>query len=589
MNSGLRSNGKGKQKISILIDFIAFLVMLFVLNKTLIVPLVGTSNYSSSYELIRYIWLSSPLILIFIILRVLGASSLFALFLTVGVILVLNYINGTKIALTGEPLSFNDISSGVNLSVSAKYVSFASILRIIAVLVLGAVVFMLGRKLITTKIHYRILVLLLIITAPFVLSPYFGEVFGNNSAITEKFNILFKKYDVAYYAWDWPKNEAAHGLPMHLVQTSVRKTVPHATRLQRELFLKNNDVDPLVTQQPQTVIYILCESCWYDNNHFKEYFQPLVNSGYKTFRATSPVYGGGTANAEFEMLTGLPSNSGVLSGIIYQEYADLIKDNASSLPNALNHEGYLTIAAHDYIGKFWRRDVMYKKFGFDKFITLDDMGQLPKAYSDQRKTGTWPPDDFLLYRSVLNEVINNPGKKMFFHLITMSSHGPYPHDNDLGEGIYKSRVQENVNRLVEFTDKLSQLEPNAIILVYGDHKPALNRYFYENKVFPSNLFVRTGKEENDFLFGKNVTPVDYGDVPAFIKGGDDKIVQKFISDANGKPFFCVSSIFDRYFINSGMFSFNYNVQHGCLSPQPYDYHTMINVTPPWVYSLSLFE
>lgn len=345
----------------------------------------------------------------------------------------------------------------------------------------------------------------------------------------------------------------------------------------------------MVSQGPKTVIYVLCESCWYNNEQFKQYFQPLLNAGYKTFRATSPVYGGGTANAEFEMLTGLPSNSGVLSGIIYQEYSSLIKDNASSLPNALNKKGYLTVAAHDFGGKFWRRDVMYKKFGFDKFISLGDMGELPKFYSEQRKTGTWPPDDFLLYRSVLNEIENNTDKKMFFHLITMSSHGPYPYDNDLGQGMYTARIQENVSRLVDFTKKLSQLEPDAIILVYGDHKPALNRFFYENNVLPSDLFVRTGKEDNDFLFRKDATPADYGDVPVFIKGGDEDVVKKFISDANGKPFFCVSSIFDRYFVNSGLYSFNYNVQNGCLSSQPYDYHKMITMTPSWVYSMSLFE
>lgn len=589
MNASLEFVVSRNKKISILLDFIAFLVILFVLNETLIISINGPDGFTSVHQVIRFIWLSSPIIALFLIFRILRGSSLFSLLLILVVIFSLNYINSNKIALTGEPISFNDISSGVNLSVGAKYISLLSMFVAMFSLLVGVIVFKIGSWFITTKAHYRILFLLLVIISPFAFFPYINVLFGDDSLITEKTNILGREYDVIYFAWDWPKNEAAHGLPMHLVQTSVRKTVPHATKLEREAFSKNNDTAPLVNQQPKTVIYVLCESCWYNEEQFKQYFQPLLNAGYKTFRATSPVYGGGTANAEFEMLTGLPSNSGVLSGIIYQEYASLIKDNASSLPNALNNKGYLTIAAHDYVGKFWRRDVMYKKFGFNKFITLADMGELPKFYSDQRTTGTWPPDDFLLYRSVLNEIENNRDKKMFLHLITMSSHGPYPHDNDLGQGIYTARIKENVSRLIEFTNKLSELEPDAIILVYGDHKPALNRFFYENKVFSSDVFVKTGKEDNDFLFGKNITPADYGDVPVFIKGGDEDVVKEFISDANGKPFFCVSSIFDRYFVNSGLYSFNYNVQHGCLSPQPYDYHKMITLTPSWIYSMSLFE
>lgn len=573
--------------ISFLLDFFAVLIIFIILNYTIITPAAGTSHFESKRELIRFVWLSSPVFFVYFLIRLLRGSALFSTYLILGAVCILNYANNKKISFTGEPISFNDILSGVNLGVAIKYITQETCVVIFIFIVLGFFLFMLGRNFPTSRKNNLLLFSLFMLTIPFSFSAYFQTILGETNPIAQRVNLLGVKYDVIYFSWDWPYNVNAHGLPMHLIQTSVRKSIPIASREEKEYFSRGKSF--AVDASSKTIIYILCESCWYDNDNFKDYFQPLLNAGYKTFRAKSPLYGGGTANAEFEMLTGLPSNSGVLSGIIYQEYASLIKNNANTLPNILHNKGFQSIAAHNNIKNFWRRDMVYEKFGFDKFISLTDMGDLPQEYVAQRKPWQWQPDDFLLYRSVLNEVKNNKGGKHFFNLMTMSSHGPYQFDNDFGEGVYTFKLHEAITRLTEFTEKLEQIDPNAIILVYGDHKPALNRYFFERKVFPPSFFIKTGVEDYDFVFKGSVTPEDFGDVPVFIKGGNEKVVSKFISDANEKPFFCLTSIFDSYFINSGLFSFDYSLKHGCLDPQPYDYHKMVTMTPAWVYSLSLFE
>ena len=590
MNLDLVFSSRKNKNFGVILDVFSCFIIILILNFTITPPIDVNSSFTSAGEIINHLWISSPLILLYLLMRALRAPSIFALFINIMAILLLNYINITKTALTGEPLSFNDLSSGVNLSITAKYINYKSVSSALFLTLISIIIFVFGRKIKTTINNYIIIITSLLIIMPFTFSSYFPVILGDNNLITEKFNALEKKFNITYLSWDWQKNALVNGLPMHLIQTSARKSIPTASAVERKEFLENNINTPITSStKPQNIIYILCESCWYNNDHFKEYFQPLLNAGFKAFRATSPVYGGGTANAEFEMLTGLPSNSGVLSGIIYQEYASLMKDNSATLPSVLHTEGYKTIAAHNYGGKFWRRDEVYKKFGFDKFLSLSDMGELPQEYSLQRKFGAWPPDDFLLYRTVLNEIRNNKDNKMFFNLITMSTHGPFQHDNDFGEGIYAQKLQESMTRLSWFTNELAKLDPNAIILVYGDHKPALNRFFYENKIFPADLFMKTGKEDNDFLFKKDATPADYGDVPVFIKSNNEELVNKVISEANGKPFFCISSIFDKNFIQSGLFSFNYNIQHGCLAQQPYDYKKMTTFTPAWIYALSLFE
>jgi hypothetical protein len=61
-----------------------------------------------------------------------------------------------------------------------------------------------------------------------------------------------------------------------------------------------------------------------------------------------PVYGGGTANAEFEMLTGLPSNSRVLSGTIYQEYASQFKSGSDTIASVLRQKLYYLCSTQLY-------------------------------------------------------------------------------------------------------------------------------------------------------------------------------------------------------------------------------------------------
>ncbi|HGW7201012.1 TPA: sulfatase, partial [Escherichia coli] len=69
----------------------------------------------------------------------------------------------------------------------------------------------------------------------------------------------------------------------------------------------------------------------------------------------------------------------------------------------------------------------------------------------------------------------------------------------------------------------------------------------------------------------STTPLDFGDVPVLIKSNDKDPIKKFITDANGKPFFCVSSLVDKHFIQSGLVSFNHNAKHVCENSDNFNY------------------
>ncbi|SFU18339.1 Phosphoglycerol transferase MdoB [Kosakonia arachidis] len=559
----------------------------------MVLGIIGDSPYGiNRHEMIRMYWMSVPVIFIYLILRLINLRVLFSLYLIALVSAIISFINMTKISLTDEPLSFNDIVAGSNISLASKYLSVDNIILCAGAILTGLLLFFLDRKLKSPKSNKLAVILFLVFTTPMFFSPYSNAIGGLPDWIVENANRLTNKYDVYYISWDWPGNVKRHGLPMHLIQTSVRRSAPGLKKDNVKEYLSLRTTYAKSEPGKKTVIFILCESCWYDDNNFKDLYQPLMDNGFTAMRATSPHYGAGTANIEFEMLTGLPSTSQHLSGIIYQEYVDIFKDNTESFASALKRKNYYAFAAHNNNRSFWRRGDVYRKFGFDEFVDITQMGDVPVEIAKNKKSWQWQTDDIVLYRSALKMLREKQGKPIFMNLITMGTHGPFPHLNDSGETVYKYEVAESISRLTDFAQQVQEIDKDAVIIVYGDHKPALNKYFYEHNVLPHNLFSATGSKDEDFTFKTNATPLDLGDVPVFVKSSDQNAVAKFVQDANKKPYFCVAALADKYFISSGMFSVNYTQRHGCQDPLYSDhsgYLDLINSVPSWVYAVSLFE
>ncbi|MCZ3385076.1 sulfatase-like hydrolase/transferase [Kosakonia sp. SOY2] len=576
---------------NIFVELLCIFVIVIFMKEFL--GITGDSPYGINlYEVIRILWRSAPVIFLYLVFRLFGLRVIFSLYIIALVFGLLSFINEKKLALTGQPLSYNDIVAGSNISLASKYLSSSNILLCVGVILTGILMLFLDSRLKIHKASKTVVSLLLIPTMLMAFSAYSSAFKVLPDWLVEKVSVLTNKYDVYYVSWDWPGNVKRHGLPLHLIQTSLRLSVPdlHKDELNNYYSLR----DQYIKGEPKnkTVIFILCESCWYDDNNFKDLYQPLMDNGFTAMRATSPHYGAGTANIEFEMLTGLPSTSKHLSGIIYQEYVDTFKDNADSFASVLKRKGYITFAAHNNSRSFWRRDDVYRKFDFDEFVDITQMGDVPVDIAKNKKPWQWQADDILLYRSALKKLRERQGQPLFMNLITMGTHGPYQYLNDSGETVYKYEVAESISRLTSFAQEVQRVDKDAVIIVYGDHKPALNKYFYEHNVMPHDIFSTVGDKDEDFNFKLSASPLDFGDVPVFVKSNDKSAVSEFLQHANNKPYFCVAALVDKYFVNSGMFAVNYTQHHGCQNPIYTDYsgyQSLINSVPSWVYAASLFD
>ena len=137
----------------------------------------------------------------------------------------------------------------------------------------------------------------------------------------------------------------------------------------------------------------------------------------------SPGYGGGTANIEYQALSGLSmANYSSTLSIAYQQLVPSLKwaPTLNQAWDKANGKGS-SIAFHAYNRNMYFRDLNYKKFGFSKFYATDGTPQLKGL----RPLGSaWYASDESFYSEVLKKISSSDQKK-FYQVVTMQNHMPY--------------------------------------------------------------------------------------------------------------------------------------------------------------------
>ncbi len=200
--------------------------------------------------------------------------------------------------------------------------------------------------------------------------------------------------------------------------------------------------------------------------------------------ALSSVFGGDTANSEYEFLTGnsmlfLPESS-----IPYQQF---IKENRYSLARYLKEKGYYTLAMHPFLSSGWMRTTVYPFLGFDEYEFIEAFPQknLIRGFvSDEEMF------DHLIQRY---EQLTSEDSSVFIFGVTMQNHGGYEYSGeDFVNTIdligyrneypraeqFLSLIHESdiaVQHLVEY---FSNIDREAVIVFFGDHLPSLEEGFF---------------------------------------------------------------------------------------------------------------
>lgn len=230
------------------------------------------------------------------------------------------------------------------------------------------------------------------------------------------------------------------------------------------------------------------------------FFRNLTENAIKGYTYTS-VFGGNTANAEFEFLTGntmafLPDNS-----VPYQLF---LREKTAGLTYMLKAQGYGNpLALHPYYRTGYSRYKVYPLMGFERFYTSDDFS----VFSD---TVNYHITDYEDYKKIteLYEASRKPEEPFYLFNVTMQNHGSYDGSTfETGNTVqmkgemskYRKAIQ--YMNMIKMSDKalkyliqyFEKVEEPTVLLFFGDHQPDLDEEFY-NELLGKNIADLEGEE-----------------------------------------------------------------------------------------------
>jgi len=231
-----------------------------------------------------------------------------------------------------------------------------------------------------------------------------------------------------------------------------------------------------------------------------QYFNSIDDALYRG-ELFVDVHGGGTCNSEFEFLTG---NSLGYIGAGKYPYSTFQLGPVDNLARQFKELGYTTCAMHPNYASNWNRDKVYKAWGFDSFLAIDDFGGMPLYNIDgtkQMQTPTGIPifhsgvSDQATYQMTLDLLKENSSPQFIFN-VTMQNHGAYNQENIPADklthyypaGTYEnptfaetperlneflSCIEESDRALEWFIGELKQLDRPVVLVFFGDHQPSM--------------------------------------------------------------------------------------------------------------------
>lgn len=229
------------------------------------------------------------------------------------------------------------------------------------------------------------------------------------------------------------------------------------------------------------------------------------SSGYLTV----PSVGAGTANTEFEVLTGMSLQ---FFGPGEYPYKTILKEStAESVNYDLKELGYSTHAIHNNKGTFYGRNSVFSQLGFDTFTSLEYMNVEEYTPKDWAK-------DFYLTDEIL-KCFNSTEGSDFVYTISVQAHGDYPSEPILENpqikvsGLpdeattnsftyYINQVYEVDQFIGELVETLSNIDEDTVLVLFGDHLPTLgfkDEDLVNNSIFQTEYVVWSNfdMEKND--------------------------------------------------------------------------------------------
>ena len=262
---------------------------------------------------------------------------------------------------------------------------------------------------------------------------------------------------------------------MLLTQKDEDEEHPNIIFLQLESFIDPSNITSIETSK---------EAC--------PNFRNLVNN-YPSGQLTVPACGAGTANVEFEVMTGI---SAKFFGPGEYPYKSVLKEKTmETLGYDLKSLGYSTHAIHNHRAVFYNRNTVFANMGLDTFTSIEYMSDVEKTPKN------WAKDN-ILTESML-DALNSTESRDIIYTISVQGHGKYPSEQVIQNPeitvtsapseelkwkfeYYVNQVHEMDNFIGQLTEALSNYDEPVVLVMYGDHIPAID--MTEDDLASRNLY-----------------------------------------------------------------------------------------------------
>lgn len=326
-----------------------------------------------------------------------------------------------------------------------------------------------------------------------VLSNYFG-------------NIAFAYEDYGYpYCLATTVFNTGIGLPRDYSEEAVENIV------------KSEESLPETGEKRPNILFLQLESFF--DPELVEYLNisedPIPNfrklmQEYSSGYFKVPSVGAGTANTEFESITGMSMH---YFGPGEYPYKSILKETTcESAAYVLKSLGYGTHAIHNNEANFYGRKNVFANLGFDSFTSEEYMSE-----QDDTNPNDWVRDHNLT-KYILQAMESTEGPD-YVYTISVQGHGDYPEEPVLENPkitvsgassqaenykweYYCNQIYEMDQFIKELTDELSKLDEDVVLVMYGDHLPTMgltvtdvkNKYLFQTEYV---IWDNMGLEKQD--------------------------------------------------------------------------------------------
>lgn len=299
-------------------------------------------------------------------------------------------------------------------------------------------------------------------------------------------------------AYAYRDNGTPYSFMITWVKTGIDKPFGYSKNMVDGIFSKGEmgedgtytpgEDDKLNPKKKPNIIYLQLES-FIDPEEVKgfTYSKEVLPTYHKLMKEyssgyiTVPAVGAGTANVEFEAITGISAR--FFGPGEYPHKSVLTEETCESAAYDMKLLGYSSHAIHNHRGAFYNRNIVFKNLGFDTFTSLEYMSNVAKTPKN------WAKDDVLTDNIV--DALNSTEGPDYIYTISVQGHGKYPTEKVLEDPeiqvtsspdeeskwayeYYANQVYEMDKFVKELTDRLAKYDEDIVLVMYGDHLPALN-------------------------------------------------------------------------------------------------------------------